>query len=187
LAIFEFIVGLYAIIAGLGISLLVQSVGQLIEARDRVRRYWVHTAWIALIFVAHVSSWFAFWRFAAEASWTARETILVLMTPILLYLVSHLAVPDLEDDRIHDLRAYYFQQHRWMQGLLVGALVVGQLAHFAILGTTPLAAADYVRIAVVLMLLPGIATDAPRVHAAQAVALIALMAGVLFFVAKPIE
>src|SRR6187549_1253077 len=58
LGIFEFIVGLYAIIAGLGISLLVQSVGQLIEARQRVKLYWVHTVWIALIFVAHVSSWF---------------------------------------------------------------------------------------------------------------------------------
>ena len=187
MAIFEFIVGLYAIIAGLGISLLVQSVGQLIEARDRVRRYWVHTVWIGLIFVAHVSSWFAFWRFASEAAWTARETILVLMTPILLYLVSHLAVPDLEDDRTHDLRAYYFQQHRWMQGLLVAALVVGQLAHFAILGAAPLTAPDYVRMAVVLMLLPGVSTPAPRVHETQALALLALMVGVMFFVAKPIE
>ena len=66
MGIFEFIVGLYAIIAGLGISLLVQSVGQLIEARQRVQLYWVHTVWIALIFVAHVSSWFAFWRFAGQ-------------------------------------------------------------------------------------------------------------------------
>jgi hypothetical protein len=186
LGIFEFIVGLYAIIAGLGISLLVQSVGQLIEARQRVRLYWVHTVWIALIFVAHVSSWFAFWRFAGQATWTARETILVLLTPILLYLVSHLAVPDLEDDRVHDLRVYYYQQHRWMQGLLVAALVVTQLAHFAVLGATPLAAPDYVRTIVVVLLLPGIASSQTRLHAAQAILLLALMTAVMFFVAKPI-
>ncbi|MBK6350520.1 MAG: hypothetical protein IPF50_12300 [Proteobacteria bacterium] len=44
-------------------SLLVTSVGQLIEARDRVRLYWVHSCWIALTFVGHVVSWFTIWRF----------------------------------------------------------------------------------------------------------------------------
>jgi hypothetical protein len=37
LSIFEFLLALYAIVAGLGVSLLVRSVGQMIEARDRVR------------------------------------------------------------------------------------------------------------------------------------------------------
>ena len=41
--------------------------------------------------------------------------------------------------------------------------------------------------AVVLMLLPGVSTPAPRVHETQALALLALMVGVMFFVAKPIE
>jgi len=186
LGIFEFIVGLYAIIAGLGLSLLVQSVGQLIEARQRVRLYWVHTVWIALIFVAHVSSWFAFWRFAGQATWSARGTILVLLTPILLYLVSHLAVPDLEDSRAHDLRVYYYQQHRWMQGLMIAALAVTALAHFAVLGGTPLDAPDYVRTIVVVLLLPGVVSSEPRLHAAQAILLLALLIGVMFFVAKPI-
>ena len=186
LGIFEFIVGLYAIIAGLGISLLVQSVGQLIEARQRVQLYWVHTVWIALIFVAHVSSWFAFWRFAGQATWSARETILVLLTPILLYLVSHLAVPDVDDDRVHDLRLYYYQQHRWMQGLMVAALAVTQLTHFAVLGATPLDAPDYVRMIVVGLLLPGVVSSAPRLHATQALLLLALLTTVMFFVAKPI-
>jgi len=51
LTVFEFLLALYAIVAGLGVSLLVRSVGQMIEARDRVRLYWVHGCWIALIFV----------------------------------------------------------------------------------------------------------------------------------------
>jgi hypothetical protein len=186
LGIFEFIVALYAIIAGLGISLLVQSVGQLIEARHRVRGYWVHTVWIVMIFVAHISSWFSFWRFADKVTWTARDTILVLLVPILLYLVSHLAVPDLQDDRTHDLRVYYYDQHRWMQGLLIAALTVTQVGQYALLGAMHLAAPDYVRIAVVALLLPGIVTDAPKVHATQAILLIGLLLSVMFFVAKPI-
>jgi len=36
LSIFEFLLALYAIVAGLGVSLLVRSIGQMIEARERL-------------------------------------------------------------------------------------------------------------------------------------------------------
>ena len=99
MTVFEFLLALYAIVAGLGVSLLVTSVGQLIEARDRVRLYWVHSCWIALTFVGHVVSWFTIWRFHEHSPWTVLQALLLLCVPILLYLISHLAVPDLEDER----------------------------------------------------------------------------------------
>jgi hypothetical protein len=34
--VFEFLLALYSIIAGLGLSLLVRSIGQMIEARSRI-------------------------------------------------------------------------------------------------------------------------------------------------------
>ena len=73
MTVFEFLLALYAIVAGLGVSLLVTSVGQLIEARDRVRLYWVHSCWIALTFVGHVVSWFTIWRFHEHAPWTVLQ------------------------------------------------------------------------------------------------------------------
>lgn len=186
MGIFEFVVGLYAIIAGLGISLLVQSIGQLIEARRRVRLYWVHVVWIGLIFVAHVSSWFSFWRFAGEASWTALEVILVLLVPILLYLVSHLAVPDLEDERSHDLRPYYYEHHRWMQGLMVAALAMTQAGQYAILGTPGMSGPEAVRAAAMVLLIPGILSSRPVVHGVQATLLAVLLVVTMSFIATPI-
>ncbi len=76
--VFEFLLALYAIVAGLGVSLLVTSVGQMIEARDRVHFYWVHSCWIALTFVAHVVSWFTIWRFHDHAPWTVLQALLLL-------------------------------------------------------------------------------------------------------------
>ena len=186
MGIFEFIVGLYAIIAGLGISLLVQSVGQLIEARRRVTLYWVHVVWIGLIFVAHVSSWFSFWRFAGQATWTAIEAIAVLLVPILLYLVSHLAVPDLEDERSHDLRPYYYEHHRWMQGLMVAALAVTQAGQYAILGAPGTSGPEVVRAAAIVLLVPGVVSSRPVVHAIQATLLALLLLVALSFIATPI-
>jgi len=86
-SIFEFLLTLYAIVAGLGVSLLVRSIGQMID-------YWVHTRWLALIFVSYVVSWFALWRFSQHAPWTVLQALLLLCVPILLYLISHLAVPE---------------------------------------------------------------------------------------------
>jgi len=106
---FNFLMGLYTIVAGLGVSVLVRSIGQLIEARDRVLLYWVHSCWVALIFVAHVVSWFALWRFVDHSPWTVMQALLLLAVPILLYLISHLAVPELDDHRVHDLREHYYR------------------------------------------------------------------------------
>jgi len=185
-SIFEFLLALYAIVAGLGVSLLVRSVGQVIEARDRVRLYWVHTCWIALIFVGHVVSWFALWRYADHAPWTVLQALLLLCVPILLYLISHLAVPELEDDRLHDMREYYYRHTRWTQGLLLAVLVTGAVAHLVIEGRLDLSGARGVRAAMALILIPGIVSLNPRVHASQAMLLALVIVFAISYVAQPI-
>jgi hypothetical protein len=186
MSIFEYLLTLYAIVAGLGVSLLVRSVGQMIEARDRVQLYWVHTCWIALVFVAHVVSWFVLWRFSQHSPWTILEALLLLGVPILLYLVSHLAVPELDDDRRHDMRSYYYRQARWIQGLMLAAVVDGAFAQVLIEGQLDLSGARGVRAALVLVLLPGTLSGNPRLHGAQAVLLMLVMAIAVAFVLRPI-
>src|SRR5262245_12924710 len=132
--IFEFILMLYVIVAGLGMSLLVRSVGQMIEHRSRVTLDWVHTVWLVLIFVSHVITWFALWRFRHHSPWTPLDALLLLNMPIMLYLVSHLAVPELEDDRVHDMRAYFERHARWMHGLMFGVIASGSLAQIVLEG-----------------------------------------------------
>jgi hypothetical protein len=55
---FDFILALYSIIAGLGVSMLVKGVARMIEARDRLHLYWIHTGWVIVLYGTHVSSWF---------------------------------------------------------------------------------------------------------------------------------
>ena len=183
---FEFLMALYAIVAGLGVSLLVRSIGQIIEARDRVRLYWVHSCWIALIFVAHVVSWFALWRFLDHGPWTVMQSLLLLAVPILLYLISHLAVPELDDGRVHDLREYYYRHGQWMQGLLLAGLLSGSAAQIFIEGRPDFSGSGMVRTAMALVLLPGIASRRPLVHSVQAVLLIGVMLYAVSQVARPI-
>ncbi len=183
---FEFLLALYAIVAGLGLSLLVRSIGQMIEARDRVRLYWVHSCWIALTFVGHVVSWFVLWSHARHEPWTVLEALLLLAVPILLYLISHLAVPELEDDRVHDMRDYYYREARWIQGLMLGVVVAGALTHVVVEGRLDVTGARAVRLAMAVILVPGLITLNPRVHAMQAVLLALVMLFAVSYVAKPL-
>lgn len=186
MSIFEFLLTLYAIVAGLGVSLLVRSIGQLIEARDRVRLYWVHTCWIALVFVAHVVSWFALWRFKGHAPWTILQALLMLCVPIFLYLISHLAVPELEDGRVHDMREYYYRHCSWMQGLMLASLTCGVAGQLFIEERPDFTSGGLARVAIAVILLPGILTRRADVHAAQAVALVTVMAFAISYVVRPI-
>ena len=183
---FEFLLTLYAIVAGLGLSLLVRSVGQMIEARERVRLYWVHTCWIAIAFVGHVVSWFVLWSHVGHPQWTVLEALLLLCVPILLYLISHLAVPELEDGVAHDMRDYYFRHARWIQGLMLGVLLAGALIHVVVEGAVDVSGARAVRLGMAAILIPGIYTLNPRVHSVQAVLLLLVMAIAASYVTKPL-
>ncbi len=122
--VFEFLLALYSIVAGLGMSLLVRSIGQIIEARSRVRLYWMHSCLIAVVFIAQVVSWFSHWQFPDHSPWTVADTLLLLSIPLLLYLVGHLVVPELEDGLVHDVREYYYRHARWTHSLMLTVVII---------------------------------------------------------------
>jgi hypothetical protein len=184
--VFDFLLALYSIVAGLGMSLVVRSIGQMIEARNRIKLYWVHSVLVAVTFVAQVVSWFSLWRFADHASWTVAETLLLLSVPLLLYLVAHLVVPELHDGLVHDMHEYYYRHARWAHGLLFATVVISLLGESFILGRFEVMPPRMLRAAFGLVLLPGMLTDKPAVHSVQAAVLLILMAAGIGFVSQAI-
>ena len=106
---FAFVLGLYAVTSGLGLTLLVSSIAKMIEARDRTRRYWVHTCWLAFLFVVNVTSWLSLWAVKDHPNWSIFEALLLLLVPILLS-TPYLAVPDFDDADNLDLQLHYFRR-----------------------------------------------------------------------------
>ena len=184
--VFEFLLALYSIIAGLGLSLLVRSIGQMIEARSRVRLYWVHSCLIVVAFVGQVVSWFSLWQFSDHSPWTVAETLVLLSIPLILYLVSHLAVPELDDGLVHDMREYYYRHARVAHGLLLAIAITSLAGEAFILGHFELTPPRLIRLAFAAVLLPGVFTSNPTVHSLQAVALMGLVATGVTLVRLPI-
>jgi hypothetical protein len=84
------------------------------------------------------------------------------------------------------MRAYYYRHARWSQGLMLAVLVMAGMATLFIEGRPDLSGAGLVRLSLGAVLVPGILSQRPVVHAVQAVLLVLVMAVTVAFVAAPI-
>ena len=164
---------LYSIVAGLGISRLVQGVTAMIQVRSNLRFYWMHTAWIVIIFLAHIVSWFGLMRFATGAHWTVFNAMLTLFMPIALYVVSDLVVPPLNGERRTDLQEYFFHNCRWLAGLMLGFVALGGAVQLVVERHVDFSGGGLLRILTLVTLVAGVSSRRPAVQAAQALVLLA--------------
>ena len=139
---FDYLSVLLSIILGLGITQLLTGVGRLIQARDRVRVYWPALAWVGVLLLVHVQTWWTTFEMRERADWHFFAFLVVLLQPIVLYLLAALVLPDFgetgsADEEFVDLRANYFANARWFHGLGLVALVVSLGKDLALDGTLP--------------------------------------------------
>ena len=106
----DILLTLYSIVAGLGISKLVQGLATMIEARARIRFYWVHSAWLVIIAGRPRRDDVRADPVREEPALDGVQLHAGLCMPLLLYLVSDLIVPAVGEDESVDLRAYLLPQ-----------------------------------------------------------------------------
>jgi len=105
--IFEFIMVLVSIIIGLGIAELLTGFARLLASRNSVQRYWVHTLIIMAIFLVHLQIWWESWDMHRVPEWSFLGLLLMIATPVFLFLIAHLLYP--EQISGSDMREYYYQ------------------------------------------------------------------------------
>ncbi len=176
---FEFVVSFYVVIAGIGVTLLVKSVGQMIEARNRVQLYWVHSAWLLFVFFAHVNSWFTLWAYRDQPGWTVGQLLLLVSVPILLYLASHVSVPEISENstETYNMRDYFYRRHAILIGLVTLSIVFNLGCEYLLLEHRVLTLGNSLRLATLSMLLLGICISNPTVH----VTIVLLLGSLLIF------
>jgi hypothetical protein len=109
---FEHLSVLISIVLGLGMAHLLASVHKLVQARARVRWYWLPLLWTALIFITQVEWWWAIFSFEEKVQWNFFYFFFVLLSPVTLYLAAAFVLPDVDQGETTDLRVYYYQTHR---------------------------------------------------------------------------
>jgi hypothetical protein len=176
---FEYLSVLISIVLGLALTQLLTSSARLVQARARVRPYWVVLVWIGALLAVLVQSWWAMFDLRDHASWNVGQFALVLAHPTLLYFMTVLLLPDPERDGPIDLWTNYYAQAPWFFAAMGGVIVVSLLRPVVIDGHFPLDADRLFQLAFLLAIIVTATIRRPRLH--EAAALIA-PAALLFYI-----
>jgi hypothetical protein len=123
---FEHLAVLISIVIGVGLTHLLTSVHRLVQARDRVRLYWLPLLWVTLIFITLIEWWWASFGFRQHTVWNFFYFLFVLLSPVTLYLAAAFVLPELEPGGRYDLRTHYYENRRWFFAFVaVGPLLDG--------------------------------------------------------------
>ena len=134
---FGYLSVLISIILGLGITQLMTGLGRVIVSRERVRLYWPTVAWVALLLILHILTWWTMFGLQNYHNWDFLAFLVVLLQPIVLYLLAALILSNFTADPQMDLKASYYANAKWFFSFLVLFLCVSLLKDLALFGRLP--------------------------------------------------
>lgn len=173
----EYLSVLVSIIIGLGLSHLLASVGKLLSRRTRVRGYAPTVAVAVMTFLAHVQFWWGSFEFGERIANNFFAFLVFLLTPILLYLLAVLSLPELDPNERGgevSLRDHYYEARPWLFGLTAMIPVATAARNAGFQGAALWNQDRPFELAFFVLALVGALTASERVHRVLPFAMIAL-------------
>ena len=134
---FGYLSVIISVILGLSIAQLLQGIGQIINARDRVRIYWPAMGWAVLLLLIDIQAGWAMFGYRNRHNWTFIQFTIVLLEAIMLYLLASIVLPNIPSEGEVDLRSNYFRHAGWFFGSLVVLLLDSLLKSVVVSGGLP--------------------------------------------------
>jgi hypothetical protein len=176
---FEYIVVLVSIIIGLGITIVLTGIAQLIREEQRVKLFWPYLIWIGLVFVMHIHEWWITYQLKSTMTWKLPVFLFIILYPILLFILANLLFPDSWEKNNRDMKQFYFIIYQKFFGCAI-LLVVLSVLQNVFLSNLPLSE-QFVHL-IVLVTLTVMLIKKPKsvlAHTIVAVFLLLLLAGSL--------
>ncbi|HTE51898.1 MAG TPA: hypothetical protein VK698_13680 [Kofleriaceae bacterium] len=172
---FNYLSVLVSIILGLGITQLLTGVGRMLQNRARVRLYWLTIGWVLILLLVHVQLWWSMFELRGQREWTFLGFFSVLILPIVLYLMSALALPDFGDTVADDLRDHYYANCRWSYALAFILVVLTYGREAVLAGAIDRDLDSAAKLLFAALFIAGAITRRPRVHEVLVPANLALL------------
>lgn len=162
----EYLSVLVSIVIGLGLGQVLSSTGKLLSRRKRVRVYAPAVMSATLVFVAHVHFWWGSFDFGERVEQNFFAFLVFLLTPVLLYLIAVLVLPELDQDDSGQvsLREHYYEARPWFYGLSAAIPVTTALRNIAVQGEPFWNPDRPFELTFFVLMLAGALTASERVH-----------------------
>lgn len=150
---FEYVSVLISIILGLGITLVLTGIADLIKRWGSVTLFWPYLIWIALVFILHVHEWWIMYDLRTTASWQLVTFLFVILYPILLFILANLLFPAKWPKRKISLKDFYFCTYPKFFACAIALVTVAIVSDVIIAGRTVAEQLIKVFILVILLIL----------------------------------
>lgn len=130
---------LLSLIVGLGLAEILSGIGNSLRRNGTLGFRWTHGALTLTVFFGLLQTFWESWGLRAVETWSFPAMLLMLGSPILLYLIAHMLFPDRED--VENLDDYYFARASLLWPLAGLTVIVGTLFRPVVFGQ-PLWAID---------------------------------------------
>ena len=127
------------------------------------KRYWVHSAWVAMIVIVIIQMWWAYWDFNSVSNWTLTTFLYVLLMPILTFLAAYLLIPAYRS-KDSDWVAHFYAIRFWFFLTMILASLVGLFGTWIFLGVSLLQPYRIFQVLVFALLAVGLASNRQKVH-----------------------
>lgn len=160
---YEHVLVVMSIVLGLAVTQLLKGAAQLYRARGRLRPYWLHWAWTALLMVFSLLLWWTYWNYRSITEWTFFRFLLYLSPTVTFYFLSSIAFPD-PADGVVDLKEYFYSNRVGFFGTFAAYAVLAGLSAMLVRNLPVLDLSNVFRVAMVLLMVIGMRTTNARVH-----------------------
>lgn len=172
---FEYLSVLVSIIIGLAITQLLSGAARLIQIRRRVRLHATTLCWMVTLFLIDTQVWWAAYELRDNENWNFFLFLLFLLTPVVMFLLSYLVLPELGDEDTADLAANFDDNRPWFFVLLALGPAISLLVEWSRVGRVPLDGDAAFRVGFTVLSLAGARIGNARFHFCYAVAGLALV------------
>jgi len=125
---FEYVSVLISIIYGLGFTLVLTGVAELIRRWKTIVPFWTYFIWIALVLVLYIYEWWQHYTLRLIDSWSLPVFLFIILYPILLFILANLLFPVKWSKKETRLKEFYFTTYRkfFLWTILLATLAIIQ-------------------------------------------------------------
>jgi hypothetical protein len=160
---YQHVVVVMSIVLGLSLTQLLKGLAQLYRTRNRVRPYWLHTAWVVLLIFFSLLLWWLHWSYRSFEQWSFPLFLIYLSPMIVLYFLTSIVFPD-PSDPVTSYKDYYYSNRVGFFGTFAVQVVLAHGAGMVVRGLPLVDPSNALRLATVVFLLIAMRSTSERVH-----------------------
>ena len=122
---FEFLMILLSLIVGLGVAEILSGIARFLKKNGARKLPWLHAIATMAVFVGLLQTFWESWGLRTVETWSFPAMLLMLGSPICLYLMAYILFP--EPDEHASLDDYYLERARLLWPLAGLTVIVGTL------------------------------------------------------------